>query len=320
MLAFKYSDGALPNGIALSIILTGYTLSLAGLFADSILWLLAVFMLSQSMVLAAYLLHDCLHGAVFRLKKHNDALGQVLSWVVGSNYSRLKDLQDKHLRHHRERSDILGIDLNAWVERSAFLSPLLSALAFIHFPVRDVLGRIAIIVLPFIDQRFSDRRSYVLSVLLLRGCLLGSLFVISPIAWLGYCLACCVAIAVLSFMDFSQHDYPLEYRLLDPARKPQQDAQYEESHTFSNLLSRKFPWFNFLVLNFCYHNAHHKRPGEPWYRLPKLHNQLYADDCPQEINLTRQLQRFHEYRLIRLQHVDTDKDAGVDGVSFLVSV
>ena len=60
-------------------------------------------------------------------------------------------------------------------------------------------------------------------------------------------------------------------QLVDEARargKAVADRQYEEDNTYSNLLSTRYPWLNLLVLNFCYHNVHHNKPSEPWYRLP----------------------------------------------------
>ena len=43
--------------------------------------------------------------------------------------------------------------------------------------------------------------------------------------------------------------------------KPARDRDYEEHNTYSNLLSQRFPVFNLLVLNFCYHNVHHHKPS-----------------------------------------------------------
>lgn len=45
-------------------------------------------------------------------------------------------------------------------------------------------------------------------------------------------------------------------------------AAYEQGNTYSNLNSQRHRWLNLLLLNFCYHNAHHQRASVPWYRLP----------------------------------------------------
>ena len=43
---------------------------------------------------------------------------------------------------------------------------------------------------------------------------------------------------------------------------------------------------NLLLLNFSYHNAHHERPIEPWYRLPALHARLYPGEHHQTLPMT----------------------------------
>jgi fatty acid desaturase len=54
------------------------------------------------------------------------------------------------------------------------------------------------------------------------------------------------------------------------------DAKYEEENTFSDLISLRFPLLNALVLNFGYHNVHHRSPMTPWYKLPALHAKTYG--------------------------------------------
>ena len=68
---------------------------------------------------------------------------------------------------------------------------------------------------------------------------------------------------------------------------PRRDLRYEYENTYSNLLSERWRWLNLLVLNFPYHNAHHVRPGVPWYRLPALHRSLYGEKDRQVIRLPR---------------------------------
>jgi fatty acid desaturase len=121
-------------------------------------------------------------------------------------------------------------------------------------------------------------------------------------------------------MDAFQHSYDIHYRLLGPQLKPARDRLYEEEHTYTNLLSTKYPLANLLVLNFSYHNVHHQKPNEPWYRLPQLHRKLYADGCAQIVPLSQQLAHFHRYRIDRIHHADSAKVTGADGVSFLVGI
>ena len=139
----------------------------------------------------------------------------------------------------------------------------------------------------------------------------------------GYLIAYLVFIWVLGFMDSTQHHYETrtgtyhEKSLIDHGR------DYEESHTFSNLLSHRFPWLNLLVLNFCYHNIHHYRSGEPWYRLPYQHNQRYREQAAPVIGVGEQIRLYNSYRVDRVMsysEVAAGPGIGAAGVSFLVGV
>ena len=128
---------------------------------------------------------------------------------------------------------------------------------------------------------------------------------------------------VLGFMDAFQHSYEVRYALDGEKIPVEFDREYEEGHTFSNLISGRFHWINLLVLNFCYHNVHHNRSGEPWYRLPHLHEERYAGTGVQEIALPDQLARYQRYRVGRvMQDLELESGPGIGaaGVSFLVGV
>ena len=58
------------------------------------------------------------------------------------------------------------------------------------------------------------------------------------------------------------------------------------------------------MLNFCYHNVHHQKPSEPWYRLPALHDKCYPHGCQQLVPLPKQLANFRRYRMERIHHAD----------------
>jgi fatty acid desaturase len=132
-------------------------------------------------------------------------------------------------------------------------------------------------------------------------------------------------------MDVHQHTYDL-YETLDQKRGDEvkkYDREFEQKNTYSNVLSMKYPWLNLLVLNFPYHNAHHKQPGRPWYLLPRLHNELYGDDDTQVLSFADLLKSYHRYRVKRILNGDAINSpvktlgpdfVGVDGVSFLVTI
>jgi len=60
------------------------------------------------------------------------------------------------------------------------------------------------------------------------------------------------------------------------------------------------PLLNLLLLNFSYHNAHHERPIEPWYRLPQLHEKLFADAYPQVLPMRSLFAAHHRHRVKRI--------------------
>ncbi|PZR51402.1 MAG: fatty acid desaturase, partial [Stutzerimonas stutzeri] len=87
---------------------------------------------------------------------------------------------------------------------------------------------------------------------------------------------------------------------------------------------------NLLLLNFSFHNAHHEKPVAPWYRLPKLHAELYGSTYNQVIPMRKLLGSFHRYRVRRVLDDDygvvsegpnkADNFYGAVGVSFLTAV
>jgi fatty acid desaturase len=138
---------------------------------------------------------------------------------------------------------------------------------------------------------------------------------------------------VLRFMDAFQHTYDLfvTRSLAAAPADARRDLAYEYANTYSNLIGERHGWLNLLVLNFPYHNAHHVRPGEPWYRLPALHRSLYgAQRDRQVITCAELLSSFHRNRVARVLAADYGSVAasgdraagflGAVGVSFLTAV
>ncbi len=89
-----------------------------------------------------------------------------------------------------------------------------------------------------------------------------------------------------------------------PASQPPHkgDFEWEQEHTFSVPLSLRFPRFNWLTLNFGYHNAHHSNMNVPWYRLPALHQELSDGDPERVIPLRSQLKLYHRNRVLRVSN------------------
>ncbi|MEM8809354.1 MAG: fatty acid desaturase [Cyanobacteria bacterium P01_G01_bin.38] len=101
----------------------------------------------------------------------------------------------------------------------------------------------------------------------------------------------------MRFADAFHHTY--EYAIVGQAF-PQRDRTYEQEHTFSNLVSAKYPWLNLLFLNFGYHNAHHHNMSLPWHELPDLHHKLYAEKGGGLMPLPALVNNYYRFRIDRL--------------------
>ena len=319
MLSFKCRDGLIPNGLLFLYISCAYPLALMGM--STLAWFpFAVLLLAHVMIASAFLLHDCLHNNVFTKIEDNASVGKLLCWLVGAVYSPYELLREKHFRHHFERADILLVDYKTLVARKPWLERTLKFASWCWLPAVELLLQFLDMFSPYWMPERKHLRSRVSKVLCIRALMFFALLMISPLACLGYCLAYVLFQLVMCFMDAFQHDYGVQYRLQHEQQPPAHNKSYEETHTFSNLLSVRFPIINKLVLNFCYHNVHHRKPSEPWYRLPTLHHQTYSQQCPQQVSFKEQLSRFHRYRLDRVSGNEHNPLAGADGVSFLVGV
>ncbi len=319
MLRFKTPEGIKPNLSLLSYVCLAYPLALYGMstppgFAPSLLLMVHV------LVLSAYLLHDCLHNNIFAAPAGNEGLGTVMAWLVGAVYSPFALLRDKHFRHHIERADILAVNYQDILTHHPLLDRCVSWASFWYIPAVDLLLHGLELLSPFYlaQRRHLMRRT--ICILAVRVSLFGVLYHFSPLAACGYLAAYLLFLSVLGFMDAFQHSYDIHYRLLGPQHKPAHDRLYEEQHTYSNLLSTRFPLVNLLVLNFCYHNVHHQKPREPWYQLPALHSKHYPYGCPQLVTLSKQMASFRRYRMERIHHPSNGPLTGTDGVSFLVGI
>jgi fatty acid desaturase len=126
-----------------------------------------------------------------------------------------------------------------------------------------------------------------------------------------YVVAQLIMITVLRFVDSLQHDYGYHVTLFSKQPSPHRgDGVFEQEHTFSNPLSFRHEWVNWLVLNFGFHNAHHARPTTPWWKLPALHRKLFGDDPSEVIPLWPQLVIFHRGRVRRIHSGNAGSDAG----------
>jgi fatty acid desaturase len=324
---------AWPNGLAIAYVLLGWPAGIWLLtFPEWSANVCGVLLTAQTLVFSAYLIHDCAHHAIFSGAIANDRLGVLMSWINGAclaDYSRLKK---KHLRHHTDRLDVVTFDYRAALNRTpAWMRRGILALEWVYVPTVELMMRGMIIAKPFA----SGARGEQVRMLVLLGLRIAAFAVLAWIsmkAVLLYALAYLLFVTVLRFLDAFQHTYEVfaSQSLQAAPADPRRDLRYEYENTYSNLVAERWWWLNLLVLNFPYHNAHHVRPGMPWYKLPKLHRSLYAEKDRQVITCRELLYSYHRHRVARILAADygsvapsgrrVDHFLGAVGVSFLTAV
>ncbi len=325
--------GAWPHVLAIGYTLIGWPLGIWMLIRpEPLLNAAGVLLTAHTLVYSGYLLHDCAHQSIFLKSAANDRLGILMSWINGACLASYDRLKRKHLQHHTDRLDVVTFDYRAalkaapvWARHGVLF------LEWAYIPAVELIMRGMIIAAPFRVGRKGGRYRMIV-LLAVRVAFFTALALVSLKGVLLYALAYLLFVTVLRFMDAFQHTYEvyvsrsLEAAPLDPRR----DRRYEYLHTYSNLLSERWWILNLLVLNFSYHNAHHSRPSEAWYRLPALHRSLYRAADPQVITCRQLLASFHRHRVVRVLSEDygevTASGArasgfrGAVGVSFLTAV
>ncbi|GIT99484.1 fatty acid desaturase [Sulfurovum sp. TSL1] len=327
---FRSDDALVPNIVAWTYILGTYLFGFSALLADSILYnILGIVFLAHSMVIAAYFIHECAHDSLFKKSHHNHIFGEILLWITGASYSDYEAIKHKHVRHHMDRADIVSFDFRERLLQYPKTLKIIQALEYFYIPALELMMHALVIILPFVKKSRKHLRSRIITVLVLRIAFFAALASISPKVLLLYPIAYMIFLTIMRFMDVHQHTYDLYETLDQPSgdEVKQYDSAFEKRNTFSNVFSLKYPWLNLLVLNFSYHNVHHDKQMQPWYRLPKLHKKLYGKDETQVLSFVNLLKSYHRYRVQRVinsdaTNIDVHKGRdfiGVDGVSFLTA-
>ncbi|MGB7415315.1 MAG: fatty acid desaturase [Thermosynechococcaceae cyanobacterium] len=313
------------NGSAIMYTFFAYGGGTALLLSSSwVMNLLGVLFLTHSLVYSAYLSHDLMHGSLFKTRRWNALLGSMMLWLNGGCYYGFKALADQHIAHHVDRVDVFTFDIPAAIQMLP--RPLrwgIISMEWLYFPVVSFWARWQSVLRRAMGDW--EKRSRVALLIVLRATLFTGLGLLSLKAILLYFLAYIGMITVLRFVDAFQHTYEA---FLPGTPLPKRDRNHEQAHTFSNLLSRRYPWLNLLLLNFGYHNAHHAVMACPWYGLPELDQKLAESHQEQYISVVQQLKNYHRFRIKRLfigqgqardqkGHLTPDCFYGAVDVSFL---
>lgn len=326
---FRESDGILPNTLAIAFATLGWAAGVYLLTLETLgSALVGIPLLAAALVVGAYLVHDCAHSTLFRRPADNARLGTLLCWVVGACYAGYDAIRDKHLIHHASRIDNVTVDYRPILRARPWLRRTVQALEWAYVPAVDLLMHGLVMASPWLWERHRDRRGRMALMVAVRVAAFTALAAISLPAVLMYALGYMLFLHALRFFDAFQHTYELKVvrDRGDLAGHVTGSKDYEEANTYSNPLSLRFPSINLICLNFVYHNVHHLRPSEPWYRLPALHAQRYGSLSAHTFSPRQAFKNYHRYRVARViddygdegQGMgDPERFAGALGLSFL---
>jgi fatty acid desaturase len=327
---FRERAAILPNSLALAGTSAGWLASFWLMGSGSVLVAAAgVLLCAQTMVLAAYLLHEAAHQSLLAGPRANRAAGEWLGFVAGASYASFERIRHMHIRHHVERADIICFNFRRLLARHPRLRHLVELGEWTCLPATEMLMHAQVIVRPFLVHGQRRHLGRVLAMLAVRGMLLAALTAWHGQVLLLYAVAYALFLHVLGLFDGFHHTFELYFAdSREPIPRGRSHA-YEQANTYSNLISVRWPWLNLLTLNFGYHNAHHERPQTPWYRLPALHRSLYAAQLGGLVPIATHLRAWHAHRVWRVTGQDGTPSrfpgadpaaAGAVGVSFLTVV
>ncbi len=326
---FRDSDGVVPNTAVLLITTLGWLGAFVLMGARHPLANVAGLLLcTQSMVLAAYLVHEAAHNTLFSAPAANVRAGEAMSFIAGSCYASFARIRHLHIRHHRDRADLVCFDFKGLMERRPGLRRVLEALEWAYVPATEILMQLQVVWRPFFVSSQRPYRRRALAMLLVRAILLVTLALWSAKAVVLYAIAYLLLLHVLNFFDAFHHTFEQYVVAPDqPLPAADRDRAYEQGNTYTNLVSVRWPWLNVLTLNFGYHNAHHERASAPWYRLPAVHSELYGAASPAVMPLRTLLASWHRNRVRRVHAQEygvpvsgrmlPGNFVGTHGVSFL---
>ncbi len=312
---------AWPNMILVAAILAFYGggIVLLATVHSPVAIVLAIALLSQSMIWSSYLAHDCAHQLVSKRRLVNEYLGEMLSLITGITYTPFESYRLDHLRHHSGKIDLLGADLGEIAKRWPWVvTRILLTLEALYIPVFFYVIKWRTIreciVVGTLGERFR-----VAGCLVMYGALFHLLLSASAASLAALFAASFVRIHVARFVDTFQHSYDQ----INPAvpEDKGRTREYELHNTFSLPVARKWVALNSLILNFGFHCAHHVVPSCPWYALPKLDRLLHqASGADHQygaretgVSLFDLLRSYHRNRVDRIFDTDEGNPYDRDG-------
>ncbi|MCY7368903.1 MAG: fatty acid desaturase [Chamaesiphon sp.] len=288
------------NATAIGYVFMSYILGIALILSPS--WqlnTLGVAAIVHSLAISTALTHEFIHGNIFKSRALNAWWGQVMTHFNGACYAPWENLVEHHFNHHLHHVDIVRFDVIKYLNQDLhpWLRSIYVGLEWLYFPLLEFEIRWRIIFDPLLDVRKQSLLGRTIGLMVLRTAVFGLLAWVSWKALLLYFLAYISFVNLMRFIDAFHHTYTYA---VSGENFPKLDRLYEQTNTFSNLVSVKYHWLNLLFLNFGYHNAHHHNMSCPWHELPALHAKLYGDTDRGLLPLSQLIGNYHRFRIQRL--------------------
>lgn len=329
---FRDRKTAVLNSAVMVAALAGWIASFGLMGASPVLLnVVGLVLCAQSMIWAAYLIHEAAHQSLLAERRLNLWAGETASFIAGSSYASFERIRQMHIRHHVDRADLVCFDFRSFIRERPLLRRVLQVLEWAYVPATETLMHLQVIWRPLFVPSQQRHRPRALSMLVVRLGLLTLLGWWSLKALALYFVAYALLLHTLNFFDCFHHSFESHVVEADePIALNGRDRSYEQSNTYSNLVSRRWPWMNLLILNFAYHNAHHHRASVSWHKLPTVHRETFGDGSLQVLPTGELLRSWHRNRVRRVTAEDygapsaggsaAENFIGAHGVSFLTVV
>jgi len=223
------------------------------------LWLACEAVVGVAIHAMATLMHEAIHGTLFRRRGHDRWIGFLLGAPALFSFTAYKVA---HLAHHhhtrtpRDPDDFLNVSRNRLVCAIVFYAWLVAGMLayLLHVP----LGALRL-------GTRRQRREIVTEYVLMAGIAATAFFICSRLGRLdvlleAWILPLQVAIVFGNVRSWAEH----------ALTRPGHPLTQTRTVTSNRIVS-------FLMCNLNYHLEHHLFPGVPWYNLPSLHA-LLADE------------------------------------------
>jgi fatty acid desaturase len=259
-------------------------------FFAVVMFIPPIILSAHSKIIAAYLVHDACHDSVFVTKNDNRQFGILCLWLCGCPYIDYDHVKRMHVAHHVDRTDLVEFDHRSFVTKNIVFKAIVLSLEFVGIPAVETIMHLRQAFVPVVAPRLLPDKGRSERIF---SSMVGTPAIILWYIWLWrneilvpQIISGIIFLQTLALNDAFQHTYQAVLQKDYSPGPGSRTAQYEEDNTYSNVWSTSFPIINILMLNFGYHNAHHKRPMVPWHQLPRYHDKLYRSTTHNDGGMT----------------------------------